>query len=83
MDLTVLQRVAQEGLGQHSEGLRGWWAMQWTGLWLWWEKADFGMAVHIGIDRWGRRPAQMPRDVMICSFTHLFPSALTHSRNVY
>lgn len=57
MDLTVLQRVAWEGMGQHSEGLREWWAMQWTDLWLWWEKADFAMAVHIGIDCWGRHPA--------------------------
>ena len=57
MDLPVLQRVAWEGMGQHSEGLREWWAMQWTDLWLWWEKADFAMAVHIGIDCWGRHPA--------------------------
>lgn len=29
----------------------GWWAMQWTDLWLQWEEADFGMATHTGIDR--------------------------------
>ena len=52
-----VQRRGWEGMGQHSEGLRGWWAMQWTDLWLWWEKADFAMAMHIGIDCWGRHPA--------------------------
>lgn len=41
------------GTGTAHGGLRGWWAMQWTDLCLWWEKADFGMAVHSGIDRWG------------------------------